>query len=137
MMHHFKDKKMKEKMLTFDEEIVLGSAFRYALGSMTYVVSSTCSELIRLQKRVPEQFKEMVSREIQEYQDKYGKAGMEMDNEEWNYIKWLYDEKRHVKIKAKLYKKEIWEEYLAVKGEDGAYYSFEGRNRIFHTVEEI
>lgn len=128
---------MKEKMLTLDEEIVLGSAFRYALGSMTYVVSSTCSELVRLQNRVPEQFKEKVSREIQEYQDEHGRAGMEMDNEEWNYIKWLYDKRRHVKIKAKHYESEVWEEHLAVKGEDGVYYTFEGKNKSYHTVEEL
>lgn len=128
---------MKEKMLTLDEEIVLGSAFRYALGSMTYVVSSTCSELVRLQNRVPKKFKERVSREIQEYQDRYGKAGMEMDNGEWNYIKWLYDEKRHVDILANLHGTEIWEKHRAVKGEDGKYYTFKGRNKYFHTVKEI
>jgi len=125
----------KEKMLSLNEELMLGSAFRYALGAQTYIVGATCEELIRLQDRVPLSFKERISREIQEYQDENGIAGMEFDNDEWTYIKWLYDGNRHVKIRAK--NGGEWEEHLAVKGDDGKFYSFEGRNRYFHTVEVV
>jgi hypothetical protein len=84
-----------------------------------------------------EHFKENVSRKIQEYQTKHGKAGMDMDNDQWNYIKWLFDKSRHVKIKAQKHNTDEWIETVAVKGEDGVYYTFEGRNKFYHTVEEL
>ncbi len=32
-----------------------------------------------------------MAKEIQEYQEAYGKAGMDFDNNEWNKVKWLFD----------------------------------------------
>lgn len=128
---------MKNKKLTLDQEIVLSCAVRYALGRQTYVVSSVCSELIKNEPYLPLAFKERVSEEIQEYQDKFGQAGASFDNDEWNYVKWLFDKNRRVKIKANKYETDEWVEAEAVKGEDGKYYSLEGKNKYYHTAEEI
>jgi len=112
-------------------------AFRYCLGRSTYAVSDMCEYLISVQDDLPEEFKSKVSREIQEHQDNWGKVGMEMDNKEWNYIKWLFDKSRHVNISAKYHNEDRWEEHEAVKGGDGKYYSKQGKGKTYHTVEEI
>ncbi len=122
--------------MTQNEEIVLSCAFRYALGRMTYVVSCVTEELKRNYYELPIAFKQRISREIQEYQDEHGKAGMGMDDKEWTKIKWLFDDSRHVKIKANKYKTDEWVEAVAVKGDDGKYYSIPKMHE-YHTVEEI
>lgn len=126
----------KQKRLPLDEEIVLSCAFRYALGRMTYVVSSVCSQLQKNYYKLPDSTKERISKEIQEYQDEFGPAGMDFDNAAWNKIKWLFDLKRKTKIKANYYNTDRWEEVEAVKGDDGKYYSIPEMFE-YHTVEVI
>lgn len=72
--------------LTLDEEIVLSCAMRYALGRMTYVVSPVCSELSKHYDMLSSETKSRMAKEIQEYQEAYGKAGMDFDNNEWNKV---------------------------------------------------
>src|SRR5690554_4743413 len=84
-----------KKDLPLDKEIVLFCAFRYALGRMTYVVGSVCSELKAHYNILPNSFKQTTAKEIQEYQNTHGLAGMDFDNYEWNKVKWLFDENRH------------------------------------------
>lgn len=127
----------KPQKLTLNQEIVLGCAVRYGLGRLTYVTGAICEELIRLEPILSENFKSRISKEIQEYQDEYGKAGMDMDNDEWNYIKWLFDSSRRVKIQANLHNTDEWQDAVAVLGDDGKYYSLEGRNKYYHTVKTL
>lgn len=122
--------------LYLDEEIVLSCAFRYALGRMTYVVDSVCNELKRNYYALPVSTKERISREIQEYQDEWGLAGMECDNNDWNKIKWLFDTKREVILEANYHNTDRWESYSAIKGDDGKYYSIPTMNE-YHTVRNI
>ena len=124
------------KKLTLDQEIVLGCAFRYALGRMTYVVSSVTSELIKNEKVLDWNFKERIAQEIQEYQDKNGLAGMEFDNLEWNKVKWLFTKERRVILEANKYKTDIWVEVEAVKGDDGIYWTLDCK-ADYHTVRNI
>lgn len=122
--------------MRFDEEIVLGCAFRYALGRMTYVVSSVCSELKRNYPNLSENFKSRISKEIQDYQNEHGVAGMEYDNEDWDKVKWLFDSGRKTKIKAKHHNEEKWETVEAIRGDDGKYYSIP-EMKEYHTPVEI
>lgn len=120
--------------MTLNEEIILSCAFRYALGRRTYVVRAVCEELIRNEKDLGWDFKERVAREIQEYQVKCVLAGQDFDDDEWNYIKWLFTERRRVIVEAKRYKTGVWERHEAVWGADGVYYSLHGKDKYFHTV---
>lgn len=122
--------------LTLDEEIVLNCAFRYALGRMTYVVDSVCNELKRNYYALRVSAKERISKEIQEYQDTWEKAGMDCDNDDWNKIKWLFDSKREVVLEANYHNTDRWENLPAIKGDDGKYYSIPTMNE-YHTVRNI
>lgn len=123
------------KQLTLDQELVLSCAMRYALGRMTYVVGSVCSELRRNYDRLPANTKARIAKEIQEYQNEHGLAGMDFDNEEWNKVKWLFDETNRVKIRANYHNTDRWEEVTAINAE-GKYYSIPDLH-IYHTVEEL
>jgi hypothetical protein len=123
--------------MNLDQELVITAAFRYALGRATYIVGSVCAELVRLEPVLGEGQKMMISREIQEYQDKHGKAGWDMDNDEWNYVKWLFDPKRRVILEAMYYGTDDWVEAEAVRGDDDIYYSLEGMTKYFHTTRNI
>jgi hypothetical protein len=107
-----------EQSLPLNQEIVLSCAFRYALGRATYVVGSVCEELIRLLDVLPENFKYRTAKEIQEYQDKHGKAGWDFDNDEWNYIKWLFTPERRVILEANYYQTDKWKEVEAVRSDE-------------------
>ena len=123
--------------LSLDQELVLTAAFRYALGRSTYIVSSVCAELVRLESVMGEGQKRFISKEIQEYQERHGKAGWDMDNDEWNYVKWLFDPSRRVILEAMYYGTDNWMEVEAVRGDDDIYYSLEGMTKYFHTTRNI
>lgn len=125
----------RAKNLTLDQEITLSCAFRYALGRMTYVTSSVTSELIRLESQLPQTFKSRIAKEIQEYQDEHGSAGMDMDNREWNKVKWLFDKGRHVRVIPYFPDGMKSPETDAVKGDDGQYYSM--KMEQFYKAEEV
>ena len=108
--------------LTLNQELVLGSAMRYALGRKTYVVGSVCEELVRLEPLLNWNFKERVAKEIQKYQDEYGEAGMSFDNDEWNYVKWLYTKDKRYVVEANKYLTDEWFEVECFLGEDGNFY---------------
>lgn len=128
-------KQNKEK-LSLDDEIIISCAFRYCLGRSTYVVSTMCDKLKEVYDIFPDSARERISNEIQEYQDKFGLAGMDFDNDEWNKIKWLYSKKYHLPIKANKYNTDEWVDVIAVKGENGIYYSIPNMNE-YHTVKEV
>jgi len=113
---------MKNKKFTLNQEIVLSCAMRYALGRMTYVVSSVCDELIANYENLHPDTRYRIAKEIQEYQDQYGKAGMEFDNDEWNKVKWLFDESNRVNVQANKYNTDEWIDVVAIKVGD-KYYS--------------
>lgn len=126
-----------------NQEIILACAFRYALGRATYVVGSVCEELVRLEPLLNDNFKYRTAREIQEYQDEHGKAGWDFDNDEWNYVKWLYTPERRVLLEANYYKTDKWVEVEAVRSdeldEDGEikYLSLTNKNSYYHKVRNI
>ena len=68
--------------MSLDEEIVLGCAFRYALGRMTYVVGSVASEIERRAHELPIAQCARLIREINEAIDN-NSAGMQMDVDRW------------------------------------------------------
>lgn len=132
-----------EQSLPLNQEIVLSCAFRYALGRATYVVGSVCEELIRLQDLLGESFKYRTAKEIQEYQDEHGEAGWSFDNDEWNYIKWLFTPERRVLLEANYYNTDRWEEVEAVRSdeldEDGEikYLSLTNKNSHYFKVRNV
>ena len=128
--------KNKETKLTLDQEIVLSCAMRYALGRKTYVVGSVCSELIKAYYKLDKNQKARIAKEIQEYQNDYGEAGMSFDNDEWNKVKWLFDENNRIEVSANYYNTDKWETVIAIKAENGKYYSIPEVNE-YHTVKEL
>ena len=121
-------------MISLDQEITLGCAFRYALGNMTYAVNSVCNELIRLQDELSDIFKARISKEVQNHQDEFGKAGMDMDNDEWNYIKNIFDKNKIYTLEALRYNTDIWESADAVLMPNGKYYSLKSKDKYYHTT---
>ena len=73
---------MIKQMMTLDQDITIGCAFRYALGRMTYVVSSVCDEIERLAPTISEKTRYRFIREIDEAIANDA-AGMQMDIERW------------------------------------------------------
>lgn len=128
-------KKATVELLPLDQEIVLSCAMRYAIGRKTYVVASVCSELRLNYNRLPLATKGRIAREIQEYQNEHGMAGMDFDNDEWNKVKWLFDEKNRVEIKAQHATTKEWTKHVAAKG-GGKYWSVPEMLE-YHTVKEI
>jgi hypothetical protein len=132
-----------EQSLPLNQEIVLSCAFRYALGRATYVVGSVCEELVRLLDVLPENFKYRTAKEIQEYQDEHGKAGWDFDNDEWNYIKWLFTPERRVILEANYYQTDRWEEVEAVRSDELdeygeiKYLSLTNKNSYYHKVRNV
>jgi hypothetical protein len=132
-----------EPSITLNQEIVLSCAFRYALGRATYVVGSVCEELIRLEPLLGENFKCRTAKEIQEYQDEHGKAGWDMDNDEWNYLKWLFTPERRVMVEANYYQSDNWVDVEAVRSdeldEDGnvKYLSLKSKDKFYFKVRNI
>lgn len=122
---------------TVDEEIILSCAFRYALGRMTYVVATVAQKLIDEKDRLSESFKYRTAKEIQEYQDEHGEAGMSFDNAQWNRVKCLFDRETHVTLEANKYQTDEWVEVDAYKGADGLYYPLDGGKGNYHTVRNV
>ena len=69
-------------MSILDERITLMCAMRYALGRMTYVVSSVTSELIRNWHIFSNSDQVVILKEIREALEKE-EAGMECDEKRW------------------------------------------------------
>lgn len=69
-------------MLTFNEDITIGCAFRYALGRRTYVVDSVASEI---ERQVQEISTKTLTRLVAEIDavDPDGGLGMKMDADRW------------------------------------------------------
>jgi hypothetical protein len=132
-----------EQRVSLNQELVLGCAFRYALGRATYVVGAVCEELVRLEPILGDNFKSRIAKEIQEYQDEHGKAGWDFDNDEWNYVKWFYTPSRRFILEANFYKTDDWEEVEAFRSdeltEDGEhiYYPVGNKNGYYHTVRNV
>jgi hypothetical protein len=125
-----KKKEVKET-LSLDEEIVLACAFRYALGRMTYVVSSVCNELIKKQHLLGENFKYRTVKEIDEAAQNDA-LGMEMDKEYWMKVRNLFDPEKRYIIEANYYNTDNWGEFEAFEM-DGKYYSIDNQKE-YHTV---
>lgn len=69
-------------MMTLDQDITIGCAFRYALGRMTYVVDSVCNEIERQALSISTKTLARFVREIGDaIKEKH--AGMEMDEQRW------------------------------------------------------
>ena len=74
---------MKEKCIV--NEDVLFSAFRYALGRQTYIVSSIVENILNNWDNISDKLKNLMKKEIQESINN-DKAGMECDVKEWRKI---------------------------------------------------
>jgi hypothetical protein len=64
-----------------EEELILVSAVRYALGRMTYIVSATSSYVKK--QTLSEKCKAIIIRDIEEELERDHGGGMSMDREEW------------------------------------------------------
>lgn len=74
-----------------DHELFVYSAFRYALGRMTYIVSSICDVLIFLEPELSNSTKEKIIKEIDDAIIN-SHAGMKMDVEQWTRVKNAFQE---------------------------------------------
>lgn len=68
--------------MSLDEDIMIGCAFRYALGRMTYVVDSVANEI---ERRVAEISTKTLARLVREIEQATAdnQAGMDMDVKRW------------------------------------------------------
>lgn len=73
-----------------DEEMMLISAVRYALGRMSYVVGITCNFVANNRKKLSKQCINIIIRDIEEefkrYHDSGFKMGMDCDELDWNRL---------------------------------------------------
>ncbi len=76
---------MDNKIEIADSRDILIYAFRYALGRMSYSVSTVRDEIVRNWRNLSEADRKLYQREIQEAID-HGAAGMECDARTWNMI---------------------------------------------------
>ena len=58
-----------------DEELMLISAVRYALGRRTYIVSTTCNFVKSVQKKLSDNCINIIIRDIEETMDMYHRSG--------------------------------------------------------------
>lgn len=63
--------------------LLIVSAFRYALGRKTYVVGSTVGIIHQHWKDLSEDTRDLLLREITEYKEKFGNLGHQCDEQEW------------------------------------------------------
>lgn len=77
-------------MMTLNEDIVIGCAFRYALGRKTYVVSSVCDEIERQVDQISEKTRRRMIVEINEAIWTQN-AGMEMDVQRWRQCRLIIE----------------------------------------------
>lgn len=70
------------KMENDDDRLILISAFRYALGRMTYMPSVICAEIKRQWPYLSEGDKALFQREVKEAIDR-DLAGMDIDQRVW------------------------------------------------------
>lgn len=113
--------KQPENTPVFNEDILL-YAFRYAIEKMTYAVHDLSANIKANYDFISNHTKKLISDEIQAYQDEFGEIGIDVDNDEWNKIKWLFDKKRHVQVQVKN-EKDKWVKIIAVAGDDEKHYS--------------
>lgn len=69
-------------MMTLDQDITIGCAFRYALGRRTYVVDSVANEIERNVNEISEKTRKRIIVEINEAIWS-GNAGADMDVKRW------------------------------------------------------
>ena len=71
-----------------DEESIIFYAFRYALGRHSYAVGQVAQYVISKRDTLSQQTKDLIVKEINEYQEKWGgKPGeWECDTQEWNAV---------------------------------------------------
>jgi hypothetical protein len=117
-----------EQKLSLNQELVLGAAVRYGLGRMTYIVSSICEELKRLEPQMSWNFKQRISNEIHEYQKEHEEVGMSFDNDEWEYIKCLFNKENRDIREANIYGTDDWIEVECFLHSNGEYYPL-GENK--------
>lgn len=70
-------------MMTLDQDITIGCAFRYAIGRMTYAVDSVASEIERNVNEISIKTRHRLVREIEDAISNE-RAGMQMDVERWS-----------------------------------------------------
>ena len=71
-----------------DEESIIFYAFRYALGRRSYAVGQVAQYVISKRNTLSQQTKDLIVKEINEYQEKWGgKPGeWEYDTKQWNAV---------------------------------------------------
>lgn len=72
--------------MTLNEELVLFSAFRYALGRRTYVVDAVVSEIERHWDEFGPNIREFYKNEIHEHLERFGNLGDACDEASWRRI---------------------------------------------------
>lgn len=121
--------------LDVDSNIILFCAFRYALGRMTYVVSSVIDAIYSAAATMHKVDKDKYVAEINEHLQEYGKIGMDFDTKDWLKLAAFLDESNRHKIEANKHNTDEWVEVEAFFY-DGKYYDPISRNE-YHTTREI
>ena len=81
------------KAFTTPDDVIIFSAFRYALGRRTYVVGVVVDYIIENWRKFSIHDQERFVKEIKE-QEKEFDLGMDMDKREWYRIVQLHEEKK-------------------------------------------
>jgi hypothetical protein len=121
-----------------DDEILMFCAFRYALGRMTYVVSTVVDALRAAAKNMHKITKEKYIQEILDYYRKSGNIGMRMDTEEWLHLACMLDEDNSYYIEANKHNTDEWVPVPDVYKYDGKFYDrFGSKYAYYHTVRNV
>jgi len=69
-------------------------AFRYYLGRKTIAVHGFIDDLVAYKANLPEHVKELICREIDEYEQVRGDLGHDMDRRKWMWLKSEMEEQK-------------------------------------------
>ncbi len=105
-----------ESYYNVDNEIVLFCAFRYAIGRMTYVVSSIAESIAKAAPILHDIEKEKYVKEIIEYYNfNNGRIGMSFDTELWTNLACFLDPANKFTFEANLYNTDKWVKSVGYK----------------------
>lgn len=128
-----------ESYYNVNNEVLLFCAFRYALGRMTYVVSSVAEAIAKAAPILHDIEKSKYVKEIIEhYNSNDGRIGMSFDTEVWTNLACFLDPANKFTFEANLHNTDKWV--------DAVGYKFNGRmhnketgnvNQWFHTIRNV
>ena len=128
-----------ESYYNVNNEILLFCAFRYAIGRMTYVVSSVVESITKAAPIMHDIEKEKYVKEIIEYYNSNdGNIGMSIDTELWLNLACFLDPENVFTFEANLHNTDKWVDAVGYKFNGKMHNKETGNiNQWFHTIRNV